>query len=40
MILVTFIFLNLFIAIVLEGFAKSQTEEEIRISDETIEFFT
>ena len=39
MILVSFIFLNLFIAIILEAFAKSQLEQNIRISEETIEAF-
>ena len=39
MLLVSFIFLNLFIAIILEAFAKSQLEQNIRINEETIEAF-
>ena len=40
MLIVSFIFLNLFIAIILEGFSKSQQEEDIRIKEETLEEFT
>ena len=39
MLLVSFIFLNLFIAIILEAFAKSQLEQSIRINEDTIEAF-
>lgn len=39
MLLVSFIFLNLFIAIILEAFAKSQLEQNIRINEDTIEAF-
>jgi len=38
-IMVTFIFLNLFIAIILEGFNKSSETEGMRISDETFDKF-
>ena len=40
MIIVSFIFLNLFIAIILEGFAMATTEQNIRINYETIAAFT
>ena len=39
MLLVSFIFLNLFIAIILEAFQKSQLEQNVRINEETIEAF-
>ena len=39
MILVSFIFLNLFIAIILEGFAKASVEQNIRISNHCIDAF-
>ena len=40
MLLVPFIFLNLFIAIILEGFAKATEDQKIRINDESIEMFS
>jgi hypothetical protein len=39
MVLGAFIFLNMFIAIILEGFEYSQQEEEMRINDSIIEKF-
>ena len=37
--MVSLVFLNLFIAIILEGFAKSQSESKIRIKDDSFEAF-
>lgn len=37
--MVTFIFLNLFIAIILEGFSSTSDEEDIRIQEDTINKF-
>ena len=37
--MVTFIFLNLFIAIILEGFSNTSDAEDIRIQEETIHKF-
>ena len=39
MLMVSLIFLNLFIAIILEGFAQSEQEQSIRISRDHIELF-
>jgi hypothetical protein len=39
MLIVSLIFLNLFIAIILEGFFLSTQEQKIRISAETLELF-
>lgn len=36
----SFVFLNMFIAIILEGFEKVQQEEKMRITDQTLEIFT
>ena len=36
MVIVSFIFLNLFIAIILSAFASAQTEQNIRINDDII----
>ena len=40
MVIVSFIFLNLFIAIILEGFSRASTEDSIRINEDTIAAFT
>ena len=37
--MVSLVFLNLFIAIILEGFAESQSESKIRIKDDSFEAF-
>ena len=37
--MVTLVFLNLFIAIILEGFAASAAEQKIRLGDECLEAF-
>ena len=37
--IVTLVFLNLFIAIILEGFAASAAEQKVRLSDESMEAF-
>ena len=39
MLLVSFVFLNLFIAIILEGFNMSQTEQDRRIKEQTFNDF-
>lgn len=39
MLIVSIIFLNMFIAIILEGFGESQQDEVARIKDETYEIF-
>ena len=39
MLIVSVIFLNMFIAIILEGFSESQQDEVARIKDETYEIF-
>lgn len=37
--MVTFIFLNLFIAIILEGFSNTSDAEDLRISEDTISYY-
>ena len=37
--MVSLVFLNLFIAIILEGFAASASEQKIRIGDDSLEAF-
>ena len=37
--MVSLVFLNLFIAIILEGFAASATESKIRVGDDCIDAF-
>ena len=37
--MVSLVFLNLFIAIILEGFAASASEQKIRVKDESFEAF-
>jgi uncharacterized membrane protein len=39
MLIVSLIFLNLFIAIILEGFAQSEQEQTIRINNEAVDAF-
>ena len=39
MVIVSFIFLNLFIAIILSAFASAQTEQNIRINDDIIQAY-
>ena len=38
--MVSLVFLNLFIAIILEGFAASATEQKIRVGDDCLESFS
>lgn len=38
--IVSLVFLNLFIAIILEGFAASATEQNIRVGEECLDTFT
>lgn len=40
MVIVSFIFLNLFIAIILESFNTSQNEEGLKIGQQTLNIFT
>ena len=40
MLLIPFIFLNLFIAIILEGFEKAVADQKVRITDESIDIFS
>ena len=37
--MVSLVFLNLFIAIILEGFANAQSESKVRIKDESLDAF-
>ena len=40
MVIVSFVFLNLFVAIILESFNTSQDEEDLKINQTTLDVFT